>query len=131
MTLVGDRPMVESREHLEQPDGQPKKLITREAREMRREFVRRGNPIDTCGRSCGSLSISRTWEYCGSSTVGEVRKDVAQGRTPAESWEGHSWYELRLGGYFIPNRYFIVNYHMNELLGISSELIKMLVTKEP
>ena len=35
LTLVGDRPMVESREHLEQPDGQSKKLIAREAREMR------------------------------------------------------------------------------------------------
>ena len=82
--------MVESREHLEQPDGQSKKLITGEAREMRQEFVRRGNPIDTCGRCCGSLSIGRTWEHCGSSIVREVRKDVAQGRMSVESWEGHS-----------------------------------------
>ena len=52
--------MVESREHLEQPDGQPKKLITGEAREMRQEFVRRGNPVDTCGRSYGSFSVDRS-----------------------------------------------------------------------
>ena len=77
--------------------------IIGEAREMRQEFVRRGNPIDTCGRSYGSLSVGRTWEYCGSSTVGEVRKDVAQGWTSAESREGHSRYELRLEGYFIPS----------------------------
>ena len=82
--------MVESREHLEQPDGQPKKLIAGEAREMRQEFVRRGNPVNTYGRSCGSLSIGSTWEYCRSSTIGEVRKDVAQGRMSAESREGHS-----------------------------------------
>ena len=54
--------MVESREHLEQPDGQPKKLIAGEAREMRQEFIRRENPVDTYGRSCGSLSIGRTWD---------------------------------------------------------------------
>ena len=103
MTLVEDRPMVESREHLEQSDGQLKKLIAGEAWEMRQELVHRGNPIDTYKRSCGSLSVGRTQEYYGSSTVGEVRKDVAQGWTSAESWEGHSRYELRLGGYFIPN----------------------------
>ena len=94
--------MVESEEHLEQPDGQPKKLITGEAQEMRQKFVRRGNPIDTCGRSCGSLSIGRIRKYCESSTVGEVRKDVAQGWTSAESREGHSRYELRLGGILYP-----------------------------
>ena len=57
---------------------------------MRQEFVRRGNPVDTGGRSYGSLSIGSTWEYYGSSTVEEVRKDVAHGRMPAESREGHS-----------------------------------------
>ena len=77
LTLVGGRPIVESREHLEQPDGRPKKLIAGEAQEMRQEFVRRGNPVDSHGRSCGSLSVDRTWEHCGSSTAGEVRKDVA------------------------------------------------------
>ena len=70
---------------------------------MRQEFARRGNPVDTCGRSYGSLSVDRTWEYCRSSAIGEVRKDVAQGWTSAESQEGHSWYELWLEGYFIPN----------------------------
>ena len=102
LTLVGGRPIVESREHLEQPDRRPKKLIAGEAREMRQEFVRWGNPVDTCGRSCGSLSIDRTWKYCGSSVIGEVWKDVAQGWTSAKSREGHSWYELRLGGILYP-----------------------------
>ena len=82
--------MVEAREHLEQPDGQPKQLIAGAAREMQQEFVRCGNPIDTRRRSCGSLSVGRTWEHCGGSTVGEVRKDVAEGRTLVEPLEDHS-----------------------------------------
>ena len=102
LTLVGGRPTVEPREHLEQPDRRLKKLIVGEVWEMRQGFVRRGNPIDICGRSCESLSVSRTWECCGSSTAGEVRKYVAQGRTPAESREGHSRPELRLGGILYP-----------------------------
>ena len=60
LTLVGGRSIVESREHLGQPDRRPKKLIAGEAWEMWQEFIRRGNPVDTCGRSCGSLSVGRT-----------------------------------------------------------------------
>ena len=36
----------------------------------------------------GSLFIDRTWERCGGSTVGEVRKDVVEGRTLVQSLEG-------------------------------------------
>ena len=49
LTLVGGRPIVESREHLEQPDRRSEKLIAREAREMRQEFIRRGNSVSTVG----------------------------------------------------------------------------------
>ena len=44
------------------------------------------NPIDTGG----GLSVDRTRERCEGSTVGEVRKDVVEGRTLVESLEGHS-----------------------------------------
>ena len=51
----------------------------------------------------GGLSLGRTRECCGGSTARAVRKDVAEGRKLAESLEGHSWRELRLLGYFVPN----------------------------
>ena len=60
LTLEGGRSTVESREHLDQPDRRLKKLIVGEVREMRQEFVRRGNPVDTGGRSYGSLPVGRT-----------------------------------------------------------------------
>ena len=44
------------------------------------------NPVDIGG----GLSVGRTWERCGGSAVGEVRKDVAEGRTSVESREGYS-----------------------------------------
>ena len=56
------------------------------------------NSVDT-GRG---LSVGRTWERCGGSTVGEVRKDVAEGRTSVESLEGHSYHELRLEDILYP-----------------------------
>ena len=58
------------------------------------------NPID----AGGGLSVGRTWEYCGGSAAGEIRKNIAEGQTSVEPLEGHSKYELRLGGYFIPNK---------------------------
>ena len=64
--------MVESREHLEQPDGQPKKLITGEAQKMRQEFVRRGN-----------LGISRKLDRQRSSKRCRPRSDA--GRVPGGS----------------------------------------------
>ena len=51
----------------------------------------------------GALSIGRTRECCGGSAAREVWKDVAEGWKLAESPEGHSWRELQLRGYFVPN----------------------------
>ena len=56
------------------------------------------NPVDTSG----GLSVGRTWERCGGSAVGEVRKDVVEGQTSVESREDHFRHELRLGGILYP-----------------------------
>ena len=56
------------------------------------------NPVD----AGGGLSVGRTWECCRGSAVGEVRRDVAEGRKSVESPEGHSCHKLRLGGILYP-----------------------------
>ena len=51
----------------------------------------------------GGLSVGEARERCKGSAAREVRKDVAESWKLAESPEGHSWHELRLRGYFVPN----------------------------